>query len=267
MKVYITADIEGTCGFTAEEEGKVGGYLYDYFRRQMSREVASACKGALQTGADSVLVHDSHDCSRNIMPELLPEKARLMRQADGSPYAMLSGIQNGGFDAVFMTGFHSGAGSNTNPVSHTFNHDTVELKINGMRLTEFMYNCYTAASLDIPVPFVCGDKALCEFAESFVPNITTVATVEGIGAGTVSPHPDAVLKDIEAGVKKALSGDWRKCKVKLPEGFTLTIKFKRHQDAFYNSFYPGAVLLDETTLQFTTNEWFEVLRAVHYILK
>ncbi|MBE7061255.1 MAG: hypothetical protein E7382_01800 [Clostridiales bacterium] len=267
MKIYLIADIEGTCNFTHIEEGEQGGFLYPYFCKQMTREVSSACVGALKMGAKDILVHDAHGCSRNIVPDMLPNKVRLMRQAGGDPYAMLSGAQNEKFDAVFMTGFHAPAGSNKSPVSHTFNRKTSKILLNGQILSEFMYDAYSASYLGLPVPFVSGDKEVCEIAKELIPNITAVQTVEGIGAGTISMHPDKAVQKIEEGVEKALSGDWQSCKAVLPEKFTLTICYRNHQDAYYNSFYPGVKQIDDTTIEFSTDTWFEVLRAVHYVLK
>ena len=57
MNVFISSDIEGTCGVAAwseTEPGQTGGD-YAYFRAQMSREVAAACRGALAAGASESL--------------------------------------------------------------------------------------------------------------------------------------------------------------------------------------------------------------------
>jgi D-amino peptidase len=267
MKIYLIADIEGTCNFTHIEEGEQGGSLYPYFCKQMTREVSSACIGALKMGAKDILVHDAHGCSRNIVPDMLPNRVRLMRQAGGDPLAMLSGADKEDFDAVFMTGFHAPAGSNGSPVSHTFNRKTSKILLNGQILSEFMYDAYSASYLGLPVPFVSGDKKVCEIAKELIPNITAVQTVEGIGAGTISMHPDKAVQKIEEGVEKALSGDWKSCKAVLPEKFTLTICYRNHQDAYYNSFYPGVKQIDDTTIEFSTDNWFEILRAIHYVLK
>ena len=266
MKIYLVSDIEGTCGYCNHEEGAVGGNLYDYFRTQMSKEVGSACQGAIDAGASYILAHDAHGCAKNIIPTLLPKQAYLMRQAKGDPFAMLSGINDDSFDAVIFTGFHAGAGSNQSPVSHTFNFKTKEILLNGERLTELQYDVFSAWSLGIPTPFVSGDEAICEIAKKLIPSVITVPTVKGAGAGSISPHPEVAVENIKAGVQKAFSGDYKKCIAKLPEKFTLTINYIKHQDAYYNSFYPGVKQISDTVIEFTTDTWFEILRAIHYIL-
>lgn len=265
MKVYIVSDIEGSCNYTSHEEGASGTPLYDYFRRQMSLETSSACKGVLKHGGE-VLVHDAHLNARNIDPTLLPREVRLMRCAGGDPYAMLSGIQNDKYDAVMMTGFHSGAGSVGSAVSHTFNFKTTSIFLNGMRLSEFLYNAYSAAYLGIPVPFISGDSEICSFAKQLIPSITTVEAVTGIGAGSVSRHPDIVCEEIEAKVYEALNGDWKSCIAPLPKEFTMTINFKEHQDADYKCYYPGIRRISDASLEFTHTDWYEMLRMVHFVL-
>ena len=52
---------------------------YAPYQKQMSREVAAACRGALSAGAEGVLVKDAHDSARNIDPTVLPRGARIHR--------------------------------------------------------------------------------------------------------------------------------------------------------------------------------------------
>ena len=65
-KIFISSDIEGTAGIVDWKETELSERVGDYFREQMSREVAAACRGALAGGADDVLVKDAHDYARNI---------------------------------------------------------------------------------------------------------------------------------------------------------------------------------------------------------
>lgn len=266
MKVYLTADIEGTCGFSATEEGRKGTALYPYFARQMALEAAAACKGAHAAGASTILVHDAHDTARNLDPTLLPEYVLLMRRSGGDPYAMLSGLQNGGYDALFMTGFHAWAGSAGSAASHTFNHRTAYLSVNDVPLSEFLFDAYTAASLGVPTPFICGDEAICSFAQEVVPGITTVTAVTGIGAGSVSRHPEIVLREIEQKAKLALSGNFQQCMPRLPKHLRVVIRFLDHAEAAFNSYYPGMRRIDDCTLAYEADDWYDVLLMVHFVL-
>ena len=56
MKVFISADIEGTTGITLWDETENGHSRYAYFQEQMSKEVAAACQGAIEAGCDMLLL-------------------------------------------------------------------------------------------------------------------------------------------------------------------------------------------------------------------
>ena len=152
-KFYISADIEGTCGIADWSETEPGHPLYDYFARQMSREVAAACEGCFDAGADDVLVRDAHDTARNIRPDMLPERTRIFRGWENHPYSMMSGI-DASFAGAIFTGYHSGAGMNTNPLSHTMNCQNNTVKLNGEICSELMMNCLTASMVGVPVACV-----------------------------------------------------------------------------------------------------------------
>ena len=267
MNIYLACDIEGSCGYTSHEEGRVGTNLYDQFRRQMTLEVGAACRGAKKAGGETILAHDAHGNSRNIMADLLPRGVELLRMSGGDPYAQLSGAQYGEFDAVMLTGFHSGATSSGSPASHTFRlgyHHA--LYLNGQVLSEFLFDAYSAASLWLPVPFISGDKAICEVARQTIPGITTVEAVTGFGYGTRSRHPEEVIEEIEAKAEQAFNGNWQQCIAPLPKELEFTMVFQQHQTAAFNSYYPGMKQLDDVTLQYHGKDWYDILQMVHFVL-
>ena len=67
-----------------------------------------------------------------------------------------------------------------------------------------MLNAYTAAYHNVPVVFVSGDKNLCQRSSEFIPGLTTVSTLEGIGNASLSIHPETAVEQIETGVKEAV---------------------------------------------------------------
>lgn len=265
MKIYFSCDIEGSAGVAHWDECDHNHPDYDYFRKQMTKEVAGACEGANLAGAKELLVRDAHGTARNIIPSALPENARIIRGGGGDMFAMVTGIDSS-FDAAVMTGFHSGVGTDGNALSHTFNKKTEMLMLNDMVLSEFLFDTYSAAYHGVPVVFLSGDEAICEFAKEIVPSITTVATQKGVGSSSISIHPDLAVKQITEGAKTALSGDISKCKITLPDKFVMTMRFTTHSAAYFNSFYTGIKQLDAKTLQYETNDWIEILRMVHFVL-
>lgn len=266
MKVFLSADMEGTCGITAWAETERSAPMdYNPYQKQMTREVAAACRGALSAGAEEVLVKDAHDSARNIDPTQLPRGIRMNRAWSGNPLSMMSGIDAEEFGAVFFTGYHAWAGCPGNPLSHTMNGRNNHVYLNGELCSEFLLNTYTAGYYGVPVAMVTGDKALCEYAKKLIPAITTVPVNEGLGGGVTSLHPDEAVERIEAAAKAAVENA-AACVVPMPDHFHMEIDFVKHHMAFSKCFYPGAALKDDKVVCFDSDDWYEILRFCHFVL-
>lgn len=264
-KLFISADIEGTAGVVHWDETTHGNALYNHFAQQMSREVAAACEGALSAGYEDILVKDAHDSARNINPELLPEQARIFRGWGKHPFSMMAGLDES-FSGVVFTGYHSPAGTNTNPISHTKNTRNNYLKMNGELCSELMLNCLTAAYCKVPVYCVCGDRGLCEWMQSVNPNIATVAVSEGFGSGSISIHPNLAVKRIRETVAQAVQKPAQDCMYALPEHFHFEVNYKLHASATNASWYPGCVQVDPFTVIFDADDYMDVLKFIHFAL-
>lgn len=266
MRVFVSADIEGTCGITVWPETERSTPMdYTPFQKQMTREVRAACEGAIAAGAELVFIKDAHDSARNLDPSELPEPIQIMRGWTGDPLKMMSGIDRGHYDAVMFTGYHSWAASGGNPLSHTMNTQNEYVTLNGVRMSEFMMNAYTAGYYGVPVTFLSGDKTLCRFAKEWIPGITTVPVNEGLGGAVISMHPAAAVKAIREGTEQAVRNA-QNCSVPMPDHFDMVIRFREHHRAFSKSFYPGARLEDEKNVCFSSDNWFEILRFAHFVL-
>ena len=185
MKIFLSADMEGTCGIVSwPETERSTPFDYTPAQKQMTREVAAACRGALAAGADEILVKDAHDSARNLDPAGLPREIRMNRSWSGDPLSMMSGLDRESFGAVFFTGYHAWAGCPGNPLSHTMNLRNDHVTLNGERCSEFLINAYTAGYYGVPVALLTGDKALCDFAETLIPAITTVPVTRGGAAAS-----------------------------------------------------------------------------------
>ena len=57
----------------------------------------------------------------------------------------------------------------------------------------------------------------------------------------------------------------RRCRVTLPEHFTVEISYKNHAKAYSASFFPGAQLKDENTILFETASYHDVLRLFLFV--
>lgn len=266
MKVLISSDIEGCAGIAHwEETGPKDNRWYDYFCKQMTREAAAACQGALAAGATDILVKDAHGSGRNIDPAGLPEGVQINRGWNGGLFSMVAGLSKE-FDALAFTGYHAHAGSNGNPLAHTMELGVEALHINGKLASEFTIHSYIAGMLNVPVVFVSGDAALCKQAKEFLPAITAVAVSAGAGDSSTSAHPHVAVEMIREGMRKALAGNRFACHVEMPPHFAVEVRYHSHALAFAKSFYPGAQQVNEKTISFEHKDYYEILRFFHFVL-
>lgn len=271
MKLYISADIEGTAGIDVWDETELGKQEHAYFAQQMTREVCAAVEGAELSGYEST-VKDAHDSARNIDPAGLPRSARLIRGWTRDLFCMMGGLDQDGYDAVAFTGYHSDAMSEGNPLSHTMDTAVYRVMINGKLASEFTINAYMAGMLGIPVVFLSGDEALCRAAREMIPGIATVASKTGMGSAVISRHPEVVCDDIRRTMQKALSeldndpARRATCIPILPPRFEISVEYKDWNRAHRLSFYPGAGHPDAKTVTFVSEDYREVMRFMHFCL-
>lgn len=265
MKIYISADIEGVTGVTHTHEATKTETDYSEFREQMTNEVLAACKGAQNSGAKEIYIKDAHSTGRNIIAHKLPECIKLIRGWGRNPYGMLQELDDS-FDAIIMIGYHSRAGSDTSPLSHTFNDNISQIKVNNNFASEFLINAYTAALVKVPIVFVSGDEGICQEVISLNKHINTVAVKIGVGGSTISIHPELALKKIEEGVNNILRSNISKIRIELPQHFRTEIEFRRHDSALRASFFPGVNRIGPKSILFETHDYFEVLRMIMFVV-
>lgn len=261
MKVYISADIEGITGIGHwDETDKSHPADYGWFQQQMTAEVAVAAEAAIAGGASEIYVKDAHDTGRNLLLDRLPRQAHVIRGWAGHPLSMVQELDET-FDAIMYVGYHSRAGQNTNTLAHTMSSSSIALMtLNGVDMSEFYFHGLAASYYQVPSIFVSGDQGLCDEVTMLNGHIQTVATIRGVGNSVITQHPERSLEEIRAGVARAMKMDPHLGMLTIPESLDFTLRFKRHQDAYRASFYPGAKLIDPTMVGFTTDDYFELLR-------
>jgi len=265
LKIYISADIEGITGVTSWSETEKDTADYGAFVTQMNREVKAVCEGALAAGVKEIWIKDAHDSGRNLDHNEFPLGTKLIRGWAGHPFSMVQGLDES-FDAAIFVGYHSPGGTELNPLSHTMNAKDVKcIKINNEFASEFLIHAYAAATMGVPVIFVSGDKGLIEEVKNINEYISTLAVKEGIGASTISIHPEEALTGIKELVEKCLKENLDICKLTLPETFTVEIEYTNHSKAYKCSFYPGAVKVSPHILRFESKDYFEVLRMILFL--
>ena len=262
MKVYISADMEGVTGVTNWEEVDHNKPAYTQFQKQMSLEVAAACEGAISAGAKEVLVKDAHYSGRNILPEYLPKRAKIIRGWSGHPYSMLQEI-NSGFDALMVLGYHSRAGSGGNPLAHTMSSAKIErITLNDRQASELLLHGTIASKYHIPLTFVSGDSGICREVKEISINTVTHSTMRGVGDSTISLQPGLSINIIKRKSQESFDGDLRKCIWVYPSRFKLIIKYMKHVDAYKAAQYPGAKMLSPKSVSYDHRDYDNIMRFI-----
>lgn len=266
MKVFISADIEGTTLTTYWEETRT---LTDERARlhcqQMTAEVRAACEGAIAAGATEIVVKDGHGRGINLDPTQLPECVQLIRNWTGHPLSMAYGCDES-FDAAMFIGYHAAAGRCGNPLSHTETTRTTSVRLNGLICSEFLLYSWACAQMGVPTVLLAGDKMLTDDSRGLHPRLKTVAVKEGYGGMIRSLHPKVACDRIRTAAEAALRQDLRDAVPTLPDHFVFELSYKEHRDAVKMSCYPGCVLVGDRTVRFVSDDYMEVLRCGQFIL-
>ena len=264
MKVFISADIEGTNGIASWSEAERN----TYFNKRMTLEVAAVCEGINDHNAEAaIFVKDAHNFGDNIDHELLPENVLLNRAFSGHPLCMMN-LLDDSFDASMVTGFHSPAYSDGNPLAHAMTKKYSRLMLNGKLCSEFLVAYYTSLHFGVPMVLASGDAALLQTVRQTDPDILTVETVAGYGSSVTSVHPAKTRSLLRSTAKEALEnveGLKAKCAAKLPDSFHIEISFHEHFKAFRASYFPGAKSVDAHTISFSAKDFMEIMRLLLFV--
>jgi D-amino peptidase len=263
MRVYISVDMEGIAGVVHEDqtdptEPRHSGE-YNRFRRLMTDEANAAIAGALEAGAKTVLVNDSHWLMRNLLAEDLNPAAELV---SGGPkrLSMVEGIDTG-FDAAMFIGYHARAGTRNATIDHTYTSRVYEARLNGEPVGELALNAAMAGVHNVPVALVSGDKALAEEARALLGGgVEAVVVKEAVGRFAArSLAPSVACGRIRAGAAAALRRTHSP--LRIPAPIRLEVDFALTQMADMAELVPGSCRTAGRTVGYTGDDYREVFRA------
>jgi D-amino peptidase len=205
MKVYISTDFEGVAGIVDWDQIMVGSHDYALGRRLLLGELNAAIEGALQAGATEFLVNDSHSTMRNLEPDLVLGRARLL-SGKHKPLYMMEGL-DASFDAIFFLGYHGSIGASQSILSHSYNPRAIwEVRLNGEIAGESALNALVAAHYGVPIALVTGDQVTAAEAGRLDPAPHCVEVKRSISrTAAESLHPDVARERIREGARLALA--------------------------------------------------------------
>lgn len=275
MNVVISVDMEGVCGVASwvqvsppEFGGLVSGSEYERARIQMSREANAAALGAFEGGAAGVLIADSHDTMRNLLPEYLDERVRYVSGNDRA-LSMVQGVQEKDVGALLMVGYHARAGTQGAPLAHTWNGSVRDVRINGVQAGEPYLNALLAGHYGVPTVFISGDDiAVKQVQEGVGAEVVGVAVKEGLSMfSAVHLHPAEACRQIQAGAKQAAEGmqSARPFTVLFPASVQLSFGHQARADQAGR--VPGVTRIDAVTVGYSSPDAFHLFQMFRMLCK
>jgi D-amino peptidase len=208
-KVYISVDMEGISGVNGDDQTSAGQPEYGRARKLMAEDANAAIRGAFAGGATDVLVNDSHGGQRNLLPEDLDPRARLISHSF-KRYGMMEGLDDS-FDAVIFVGYHAKAGAPRGLFAHTGSGVVRDLVINGRSVGEGGLNATLSAWYGVPVVAMSGDDVAVAEIKDVVPDARGVVVKRAINVRAVELKPlDRARTEIQEAARAGVAGARRK---------------------------------------------------------
>jgi len=268
-KIYISVDMEGIGAIVSGAQLSDNQWEYSKGRELMTKEVNAAIEGCLEAGAGEIVVSDSHGNAQNIIPDELNEAALLIRSF---PRALLQmeGIDNT-FDGAIFLGYHPMEGTPNANLSHTiWGTKIFELKINGMPVSEAIFNAAVAGHFNVPIIMVAGDQNVTKEAVQTFGPVETVMTKESLGwLAAKARHPKLICQEIKEKSKKAVQRLMELKPYVIKPPFRMELTFKNIFDAEAFSYLPwvkrlsGKTILIETPSILDINHFLTALFSIN----
>ncbi len=266
FKVFISVDMEGITGVIDWKETDTGSPDYEYFRKVMTQETNAAIEAALESGADEVIVRDAHGSGLNILLSDLHRDARLLRKWADSPFCMMEGLDRS-FSAVIFIGYHAAANTPSATLKHTMTTKFSHVRINGIPMAEASINSLIAGYHHVPLVFISGDKAICDYAQRLWPDVEQVAVKEGIGEACLTLHPDKTRELIRNGVKKALSRHASIAPYTLTSPYVMEIDFREEGIAYQAQWFPGVQCPAPMSVRYVSDDFLSLFKFFYFMMK
>src|SRR5438445_2286103 len=188
-KIFISVDMEGITGVVQPAQLGPDGFEYQRAREWMTGEVNAAIQGVRDAGPAEIVICDSHGNGQSLLIDKLPEDVRVVRGFP-RPLEMMQGVDES-FAAALFIGYHASEWTADAVRGHTISSARLlGVRLNGMEVSEGIYNAALAGQFGVPVAFVSGDRLAVTQLQRAVPSAEGAIVKEPYGyhsAMTVTP--------------------------------------------------------------------------------
>ncbi len=264
MRIYVSVDAEGLPGVFHPSHLVPEGRLFPELKEIAVRVLRTVVEELRRHGCSEVWVADSHGFMGNIPYLEVPDGVYLVR---GSlrPVSMVYGIERG-FDAAVFLGYHSAAATPRSIAEHTYSGLAFsEIRVNGVRASEFYINALVAGHYGVPVVLVAGDDKLRGDVLEKAPWAVYVTIKESASRFSAVMKPmNVVAEELRAGVAEAVGrlreGAARPLRLEGPA--TVEFRMRRSEYADAAEDVPGVERVDAYTLRYAARDVVEVYKVM-----
>lgn len=244
LRVMILADMEGAAGIDDYRMTTVDHpERYAEGRRQITADVNAAIAGLKAAGVTDIVVIDGHGSGNSREPDVI--EADLLAPArigyKETSFDIYMDAYDHSVDAIVAVGMHAGAGNRKGFLSHTYQFEDVDYRVNGVPFNESMILAAGAARLRIPVIAIAGDDQLETEIRRAMPWVkyATIKRAVDRSKAELLPRADANRR-IEQAVREAVQ---QLGTMKLPEWpapYRITVTFQDEAQARNAQLLAGA---------------------------
>jgi D-amino peptidase len=264
-KVYISVDMEGISGVSGDDQLSPGGAEYGRSRRLMVEDANAAIRGALAAGATDILVNDSHGGQRNLLPEDLHPKARLISHSF-KRHGMMEGLDES-FDAVIYVGYHAKAETPAGLFAHTGSGVVRDLEINGRSVGEGGLNSALAAWYGVPVVLVTGDDVAIRQVQDTAQGARGVEVKRAINVRAVELKPlEKAREEIERAARESVAAATRP-KADRTAQYRVRMRFRNFIIPEIAGAFEGIEIEAPDTVAFTRKTMPEAYRLIRVLYR
>ncbi len=266
-RAYVSVDAEGLPGVFHPSHLVPEGRLFPELRDVVVRVVRVVAEELRRHGFSEVWVADSHGFMGSIPYLEVPDGVYLVR---GSlrPVSMVYGIERG-FDAAIFLGYHSAAGTPRSVAEHTYSGLAFyEVRVNGVRASEFYINALVAGHYGVPVVLVAGDDKLREDVLEKAPWAVYVTIKESVSRfSAVMKSMSAVAEELRTGVAEAVGrlGEGAARPLRLEGPAVMEFRMRRSEYADAAEDVPGIERVDAYTLRYGARDIVEGYRVMRVL--
>jgi D-amino peptidase len=264
-KIFISVDMEGISGVVQPAQLGPDGFEYQRAREWMTGEVNAAISGIRDVGPAEIVIADSHGNGQSLLIDRLPDDVRVVRGFP-RPLEMMQGVDET-FSAAVFIGYHASEWTANAVRGHTISSARLlGIRLNGLEVSEGIYNAALAGQFGVPVAFISGDRLAVTQLQQVVPAAEGAIVKEPYGyhsANTVTPaRGQAMIRD---GLKRAMAkiGSLQPYRVAPP--ISLEVGFKLTIDAERAAFVPGVTRADAHNVKGTFRDMIEVTRLLQVL--